>query len=331
MGRRASMGQGFCAAAFAIGLLALPENDAGAGELAHYSPGLLNIRDLLVPVEPGFYVAQYHYFYTADQFRDRNGNKVDSLPVGSATVDVDADVDVFAVSPLLMWVSPWQILGARYAAYIGPGFTNTTAQASLRTQTGLGLESDESAFGFGDLFVQPLWLGWSGAHFDAALGYGFYAPTGHFENGDDDNIGLGFWTNQFQAAGAFYPNPDRTTALTLGITYELNGNQEDVDVTPGQRISLNYGISHYIPLDEGPTWMAEIGLLGFSQWEIEKDSGSDVREATNVKDQIHAVGMQLGATFLPWKASATFHYLHEYGAEARFQGDHFVLTLGKAF
>jgi hypothetical protein len=33
-----------------------------AGELGHYAPGLMNIRDFFVP-EPGFYYAQYNYFY----------------------------------------------------------------------------------------------------------------------------------------------------------------------------------------------------------------------------------------------------------------------------
>jgi hypothetical protein len=32
-------------------------------------------------------------------------------------------------------------------------------------------------------------------------GYGFTAPTGSFEQGDPDNLGLGFWTHQLQADG----------------------------------------------------------------------------------------------------------------------------------
>jgi hypothetical protein len=30
---------------------------------------------------------------------------------------------------------------------------------------------------------------------DLTAGYGFYAPTGRFELGATDNIGLGFWTH----------------------------------------------------------------------------------------------------------------------------------------
>jgi hypothetical protein len=53
----------------------------------------------------------------------------------------------------------------------------------------------------GDLFVQPLWLGWGGARYDLSLGLGLYAPIGEYDEDADDNIGLGFWTGQI-------PGPD---------------------------------------------------------------------------------------------------------------------------
>ena len=50
-----------------------------AGELGHYMPGVLNIRDFFVP-EPGFYYAQYHYLYIADTLKNRNGDEVEASP-----------------------------------------------------------------------------------------------------------------------------------------------------------------------------------------------------------------------------------------------------------
>ena len=41
--------------------------------------------------------------------------------------------------------------------------------------------SSASQFGLSDVFVQPLWLGWTKEHWDLALGYGFYAPTGVYD------------------------------------------------------------------------------------------------------------------------------------------------------
>ena len=51
----------------------------------------------------------------------------------------------------------------------------------------------------------------------------------------------------------------------------------------------------------------------------------------NVEDEVHGFGVQTGLAYLPWNASLTFRYLYEYGAEARFEGDLFTLTLAKGF
>src|SRR6478752_532105 len=42
---------------------------ADAGEIGHYVPGVMNIRDMAVP-GPGFYGALYNYRYTTDQLND---------------------------------------------------------------------------------------------------------------------------------------------------------------------------------------------------------------------------------------------------------------------
>lgn len=71
-----------------------------ARELGHHVPSVANIRDFAVPPAPGFYYEQYNLYYTADTFRDRNGDSVNSLTVGGTTIQVNADVDVYVVSPL---------------------------------------------------------------------------------------------------------------------------------------------------------------------------------------------------------------------------------------
>ena len=252
---------------------------------------------------------------------------------------VDPDIDVFALSPTFIWVSPWRVLGARYGAYIAPSFADSSAQVSLSVARSgrfldggfsRSLEAD-TGMGVGDLFVQPLWLGWSGKHYDVSAGYGFYAPTG------DEGIGLEFWTNQFQLAGAWYPFENRGTAVTLAGTYEIQSEMEDKDLTPGDRVSLNWGVSQYLPLTKDQTWLAELGASGYSQWQVEEDSGADVRQISrlnvqlNAKDEVHAAGIQAGLTFVPWKAALTVRYQWEFGAEARFEGENLVVTLVKGF
>ena len=301
-----------------------------AGELGHFAPGVFHIRDFLVP-DPGFYYLQYFAWYTSDTFRDRNGDKRKSINLGSQELEVDPDLDVFVVAPVFAWVGPWEILGARYGCQIIPVFANTSVQAALRTETGFGEKVDESQFGVGDLYVRPVWLGWDGAHYSISASYGFHAPVGKYDEGAADNIGLGFWTNEFQLATAWYPWEHRGTAVTLAGTYEIHSEIKDVNITPGDRFSLNWGISQYLPLNQTESLVLELGPLGFSQWQVEKDSGSDVNEAFNPKDQIHAAGGQIGLLYASWNAFVMFHGLKEFHAEARFEGQSFTLTIGKGF
>jgi hypothetical protein len=252
-------------------------------------------------------------------------------------------LDIYALAPTLIWVSEWKILGAKYGAFITPAFANTSIGASLTTVTGRGVDPDTSQFAMGDLFVQPLWLGWSLTHWDIALGYGFYAPVGQYDtstltlpNGATvtaeaaDNIGLGFWTNQFQGAVTWYPWAHKATAVNAVLTYEIHSDKEDFDLTPGQNLTLNWGISQFLPLQQDQKLLLEAGLSGYSSWQVSDDSGSDARNP-DVHDEVHAIGGQLGLTYVPWFASLNLHYFGEFAAQDRFQGQVFGFSVAKKF
>jgi len=316
---------------------------AKAGEIGHFAAGLVNIRDYVMPPEPGIYTSIYNYYYTTDRLNDAHGHEIDSItlspgPGPGLEIDTDVDVDVFVTAPSLLWVSPWKIFGARYGAYIAPSFATSSVGAAFATESGRGVNPDTSTAGLGDIYVQPVWLDWGLPNWDFALGYGFYAPTGRYDTDtvsfpvigdltveDSDNIGLGYWTQQFQGAIAWYPWEHRGTAVTAAVTYEINGDKEDFDYTPGQRLTLNWGVSQYLPLTGDKSVMAEIGPAGYSHWQITDDSGSDA--TSDVHDQTHAVGAQLGLTVVPWNAALNFHYFHEFASDDRFQGDVFGLNL----
>jgi hypothetical protein len=333
------------AVALAAVVLAGPRSDAG--EIGHYSAGLVNVRDLAVP-DPGFYVAVYNYGYTTDRVNDRHGEEIDALtlvgPRGRRlTIDLDVDVEVYALAPMLMWVSPWKVLGAKVGAYVAPTFSNTSIGAALSTITGRGLDAETGQFGVGDLYVQPIWLGWTLEHFDFAFGAGAYAPVGKYDVQtvrlprlgsidveSADNIGLGFWTGQTQVAGYWYPMKNKATALGLGVTHEIHGKKEDFDLRPGQDLSLNWGISQFLPLTKSQALLVELGPLGYDTWQITDDDGDDVRDPS-VRDEVHAVGAQAGLTYVPWNAVLNFHWLYEYAAKDRFEGQVFALTLAKKF
>lgn len=299
----------------------------------------MNIRDYFVPA-PGTYVALYNYYYTADRLNDADGDRIRSVTINppgggsGVTVDVDVDIDLVAFSPTAMWVTDVESLGIRYGAVITQTIVNTNLDAALSTITGRGGHTNSGSFGLGDLFVQPVWIGKTLDHWDFALAYGFYAPTGKYDTEtvtlpligpvrteSSDSIGSGYWTQQVQTSVAWYPMADQGTAVVVALTYETNGEKQHFDITPGDVATLNWGISQYLPLNDN--LLLEIGPAGYDTWQITHDSGS---AANGNLDEVHAIGGQIGLSYLPWNASLNLVAYDEYAAKDRFEGASIALN-----
>jgi hypothetical protein len=293
-----------------------------AEAIGHYQAGLLNARDFFLP-PPGFYFANYTYWYHSDTFKDRTGATVDEITVnipgvGPRTVEVDTELNLVTVVPALMWAPDWDFYGVRWGIFVAQGFANTSLNSAINDiDRGLGVET---GWGAADLYVQPLWLQWSSQHLDVILSYGFYAPTGRFEVGAPDNVGLGYWEHQVQAGGAFYFDQAKTFSIVLMNTWEMNQDIQGLDVHPGTRFNFNWALSK-IWLDG----YLETAVIGYDQWLMEANSGSDVVAfRRGVLDEVHAAGVQLG---IP-KLGLSLHYLHEFEAKARFQGSLLTFSFG---
>jgi len=193
------------------------------------------------------------------------------------------------------------------------------------------------------MFVQPLWFGWSEKHWDISLGYGFHAPLGRYNTEtinlpvlgsrtleSSDNIGLGFWTHQFQSGVTWYPWESKGTAINTTLTYEIHGEKRDFNLTPGQNITLNWGLSQFLPLSSNQELLLEVGPAGYSSWQVSDDTGADAAQPRD-RDQVHAVGGQVGFAYVPWDTALNFHYFYEVEAKDRFQGQSLGLNLAAKF
>jgi hypothetical protein len=312
-----------------------------AGDSGHYVGGMMDIRDYFVP-DPGFYGALYNYFYTTDRYNDQNGNRVNSttLPGGSGS-PVSVNLDMYVLAPAFIWVSPWKILGAKYGLDVVPTFANSSLDAIASTVRSRGGSATQATFAPGDLFVQPVWLGWSFSHWDLSAAYGFYAPVGKYSTDAvstpvgtvnvpaSDNIGLGFWTQQFQGAAAWYPWTNRATAVTAVLTWEYNSQQEGTGITYGQNLWLNWGISQYLPLTKDDKLLLEIGPAGYYEWQVSSDTGGTSNP--NSRTRVGGIGGQLGVTYVPWNLILNFRGFYEYYADERVQGSSFSINLVKKF
>lgn len=318
-----------------------------AGEQGHYSSMPLGVRDYVMPPK-GFYLLVYDMYYASDTFKDSRGKKLDSLststsitknislpgrsvPIrvtGNLTADIDVNLDTFNQLFALTWVSDIKILGADYAFLLLPSWgymqveleakANAVASISVgrinKTLTAnRSVEIVDRKAGFGDLYVQPIWLGWRGKHYDLGVTYGLYCPTGAYDKDDIANIGLGFLTQQVQTQGYYYPFENKATAFMVRPTYEWHSKKIDKDVQPGQDITLEYGISQYLHP------RIEVAAIGYHQWQLSEDHGSKAAN-TSVLDRVNGFGTQITGWALENKCAITGKFNKEYSAKDRFEG-----------
>jgi hypothetical protein len=114
------------------------------------------------------------------------------------------------------------------------------------------------------------------------------------------------------------------------MTYEIHENKKDFDLKPGQNLTLNWGLSQYLPLKKDMTFLLEVGVSGYDSWQVSNDTGEDASD-TPVKDQVHAVGLQGGLTYVPWNGALNLRYMNEVSSRNRFQGHSFGVNLAIGF
>ena len=326
-------------------------------QLGHYVPGIIGLRDFATP-PPGLFALVYNWYLWSDTYIDRNGNEIKNFnlnDINPELPDVQRDLNIkgFATVPAIAWVSPFQILGgARYIVGIAPNYVvadfDVVIDPGIRPVDPLELHFEGNVSGWSDLIVVPLGLTWAFGKFDgtglfgeygmsdeelAAIGmppqrrwnitllYSFAAPTGRYETGGSDNIGLGFWTHTFQGFGYYYPFEPQATAIVAGLTYELNSKIKDVDVKPGDRLSLEWGVSQFVT-----EWL-EFQIMFGHNWQISDDTGNDVFWDQSVYDRKSSVFFS--AAFMPvlGRFYIVAKYGYDFGIKQRFKNNHLVLNL----
>jgi len=328
-------------------LLALPVSSVFAGEQGHYTPAPMALRDFVVPPK-GVYFLNYNTYYNTDTFKNSSGNELNSITVagsttrnitirnrslpititGAGTINLDIDIDVFAQALGVAVITDKKILGADWGFIILPSWGHTSVDVAANAtaagtisiggitrpfSAGASASIADDKTGFGDLFVQPLWLGWHGKHYDIGLSWGGWLPTGAYDANDIANVGYGFFTSQTQGSFYYYPFENKATAIMFTPTWEWHSKNIDKDVQPGQNTTIEYGIGQY--LHE----RFEIGASGFHQWQITDDSGS-LAVNTGTHDRVSGVAGQATWWAIKDKLALVAKFVQEYGARDRLEG-----------
>jgi hypothetical protein len=173
---------------------------------------------------PGAYVAVPLWFYTADQIKDREGNQ---LRTGSL------DAAVFGVA--LNVVTTKKIAGGTY------GFLVALPWANNRVQGANDFDSNPGS-GLTDMFLQPINLGWHTPRADFTIAYGLYLPTGRYEDGADNNTGLGMWAQEALLGTTIFLNDTKTLHAATTATFDFQAEKEDSSTKVGNILNLEGGV-----------------------------------------------------------------------------------------
>lgn len=307
----------------------LPEPLPSPLQMGAYLPGLISPRDYSNPGFSGLAIIDYNLFFNTGDFIDRHGNSVNNIdlipdPAGRS-IPIEKDLSGYINALVLAYVSPEiKALGnARYIGVVSPYYATASFKATLKQLPNGDKSVSGDVGGIGDLMIAPVYLTWSDANakMDFTTGYLFSAPTGRYETGADDNIGLGYWSHVLQAYNYFYLMPEKASAFFIGNSFEMHSKLKDADVKAGNRYTLEYGISQYL------SERLEITVQGGHTWQVSEDKGDDVYWDTSYKDRYSTVGIGIGY----WPVSQKFYlnakWTTNYGIRQHFKHNIYSLQL----
>jgi hypothetical protein len=256
---------------------------------------------------PGYYFIMPLY-YNADysSVRGPNGN---ALP-GQVSTQLNLIVPVFMVT------TKWKLFGAYYGFKVAEPFSNQ-ALASTFVPIYKG-----NNYGFGDIYVVPLILGWHTKRFDYLADYAFHAPTG---------VGirsLAMWTHEFSFGTTYYLDPARKWSVAGNATLEIHSVKNNTDILVGDFLTIKGGVGRSFLKGA-----ASAGLVYSLQYKITHDGGTDLpRLLPNSLNRAYALGPEVTFPVLvnEKKKLAAFigaRYAWEFLNRSNFQGNNLALTL----
>lgn len=274
-----------------------------------YTAGSEGVLAASVP-PPGFHWRAYNILYDADTLKDDSGDKINN----------GFDLGVFAQAHRFINITDTKILGADY------GFSVLIPVVATDFEIG-AIGFKDSKIGLGDLYIEPLILGWHAPRYDIALGLGFNLPTGEFDETEPASPGTGYWSTMFTLGATYFFDDKRTLSGSILTRTLYYGEQEDTDLEPGTEFIADFGVGKEFPMAKG--LLVRPGICGYGIWQLSEDDGPGV---TDDKGTLYALGAEVNLFWLPPSLfQVNLRSLFEVGAEDETEGIKTVLTVTKSF
>jgi hypothetical protein len=267
-----------------------------------------------VSAEPGYTYNNAFLFYSRSEQKGANG---EVLATGQQSVLLDMNT--------LLWASAGQLQmlgGARFSSAVTIPIANNSLSSSTQGAISGG-------GGLGDLYFQPVILGWRTQRVDVRGILGVLAPTGKFNAGGTDNVGNGYWTPVIAAGQTFYLSEDRATTLSAFEMYEFHSTQSGTQIHPGQTFDLDYSLMHAFTF---PDSRLQAGLVGYGAWQMTAKTGPNITPAQEAQRyRVNAVGVGLNYVMPARKVTLSFKYFDEFSNQWTYQGYSVQISVGVGF
>ena len=219
---------------------------------------------------------------------------------------------IYAQVPRLIWITDLQVLGG----YVGVDALVPFVYKSLKAGP-----FDDRTFGVSDPFVETTWSAHT-KQFDFALGFGVWMPTENFSAQNPTWAGLGYWDYMFTIGATWYPDEQKKWSISALNRYEINAQQDDTGLTPGQVYTLEGGIGYAV------SKIVTVGASGYYQQQTTVNTGSGAIPALG---WVSGIGPEIATFFPSATLGVSLRYAYEFVAENRLQGHTVMLTVTKRF
>lgn len=271
---------------------------------------------------PGLYVANLYYRYGTDTLKGADGERItfDPSERGSLTLH--------AIIPLVVYVSSAKVLGANYGMMAVMPFANAGLEAPV-----FGLDKTVSV-GPSDMYLLPLQLGWHLPRADVTTAVAFFAPTGRYTAGADDNLGKGMWSYEFSGGTTLYLDQRKSLSFATSAFWEIHSKKDGTEIRIGNLTLEGVKVGQLLTLEGGLgksflEGAASVGLAYYAQWKITRDEFGLPIDLPIDKHRVWGFGPDVTipiATKSKLISLVNVRYLWEAGARLKTEGQSLLVT-----